>query len=109
LKETTSPVSVTRSPHRKKIKELMLRLEREAKARKLDARLAAVAKKGREQMTREIKALREQGRKLGSQLKLTLGDSSKRKQALREARAKVAELKMELVVQADRRRSPSRW
>jgi hypothetical protein len=33
---------------RKKVKELTLRLEREAKARKLDAQLTAVAKKGRE-------------------------------------------------------------
>jgi hypothetical protein len=57
---------------RKKVKELTLRLEREAKARKLDARLAAVAKKAREQLTREIKALREQGRKLASQLKSTM-------------------------------------
>ncbi len=81
---------------RKKVKELTLRLEREAKARKLDARLAAVAKKAREQLTREIKALQEQGRKLASQLKSTLGDASKREQALQEARAKVGELKMEL-------------
>jgi hypothetical protein len=81
---------------RKKVKELTLRLQREAKARKLDARLAAVAKKGREQMTKEIKALREQGRNLGSQLKSRLGESSKREQALQEARAKLAELKVEL-------------
>jgi len=81
---------------RKKVKELTLRLQREAKARKLDAQLAAVAKKGREQLTGEIKALREQGRKLGVQLKSTLGDASKREQVLQEARAKVAELKVEL-------------
>ena len=81
---------------RKKVNELTLRLQREAKARQLDARLAAVAKKGREQMTREIKALREQGRNLGSQLKSRLGDASKREQALQEARAKVAELKVGL-------------
>jgi chromosome segregation ATPase len=81
---------------RKKVKELTLRLRSEAKARKLDAQLAAVAKKGREQLTGEIKALREQGRKLGSQLKSTLGDASKRERALQEARAKVGELKVEL-------------
>jgi hypothetical protein len=68
----------------------------QAKARKLDAQLVAVARKGREQMTREIKTLREQGRKLGSQLKSRLSDASKREQALQEARAKVAELKVEL-------------
>jgi chromosome segregation ATPase len=81
---------------KKKVKELTLRLEREAKARKLDARLAAWAKKAREQLTREIKTLGEQGRKLASQLKSTLSDASKRKQALKQARAKVAELKVEL-------------
>ena len=81
---------------RKRVKELTLRLEREVKARKLDTRLAAEAKKAREQLTREIKALREQGRKLASQLKSTLGDAGKREQALKEARAKVAELKVEL-------------
>ena len=81
---------------RKKVKELTLRLEREAKARKLDAWLATEAKKAREQLTKEIKALREQGRKLASQLKSTLGDAGKREQALKEARAKVAELKVEL-------------
>jgi len=37
---------------RKKIKELTLKLEREAKARKLDTRLAAEAKRAREQLTR---------------------------------------------------------
>ena len=72
----------------KKVKELTLRLQREVKARKLDAQLVAVAKKGREQMTREIKTLREQGRKLGSQLKSRLGDAGKREQALQEARAR---------------------
>ncbi len=81
---------------RKKVKELTLRLEREAKARKLRAQLAAKAKKICEQVTREIKALREQGRKLASQLKSTLGDANKREQALKEARTKVAELKVEL-------------
>ena len=81
---------------RKKVKELTLRLQREAKARKLDSQLAAVAKKAREQLTREIRVLREQGRKLGSQLKSTLGDASKRERALQGARAKVGELKMEL-------------
>jgi chromosome segregation ATPase len=81
---------------RNKVKELTLRLEREAKARKLEARLAAEAKKVGEQLTREIKALREQGRKLAWQLKSTLGDASKREQLLKEARAKVADLKLEV-------------
>jgi hypothetical protein len=48
-----------------KVKDLTVRLEREAKARKLDVRLAAEAKKAREQLTRQVKALREQGAEIG--------------------------------------------
>lgn len=81
---------------KKKFKELTVRLEREVKARKLDARLAMEARKARDQLTKDTKILREQGRKLASQLKSTLGDASKRDQALKEARAKVGELKGDL-------------
>jgi len=81
---------------RNKVKQLTLRLEREAKARKLDARLAAEAKSARAQLTKEIKALREQGQKLASQFKAILGDAGKREQAIKEVRTKVAELKVEL-------------
>jgi uncharacterized coiled-coil DUF342 family protein len=81
---------------KKKVKELALRLDREAKARELAARLAAVAKKAREQLTREIKALREQGRKMASELKSAITDANKRKQTVEEARVKIAELRAEL-------------
>jgi len=81
---------------KKKVKELALRLEREAKARELAARLAVVAKKAREQLTREIKALREQGRKMASELKSAITDANKRKQTVEEARGKIAELRAEL-------------
>jgi hypothetical protein len=81
---------------KEKVKELTLRLEREIKARKLDARLGMEAKKVRDQLTKETKILLEHGRKLAAELKSTLGDASKRDNALKEARAKVAELKDEL-------------
>jgi hypothetical protein len=81
---------------KEKVKELTLRLEREIKARKLDARLGMEAKKVRDQLTKETKILLENGRKLAVELKSTLGDASKRDHALKEARAKVAELKDEL-------------
>ena len=81
---------------RKKVKELTLRLEREAKARKLDVRLAAEAKKAGEQLAKEVKTLREQGRKLASQLKSTLGDAGKREKLLEDASAKIADLRAEL-------------
>src|ERR1700726_4457174 len=81
---------------KKKVKELALRLEHEGKARELAARLAAEAKKAREQLTREIKALREQGRKMASELKSVITDANKRKQTVEEARGKIAELRTEL-------------
>ena len=81
---------------RKKVKELTSKFEREAKARKLDARLAAEAKNARAQLSKELTALRAQGRKLAAQLKSTLADAGKREQALEEAHTKVAELKAEL-------------
>ena len=81
---------------KKKVKELALRLEREAKARELAARLAAEAKKAGEELTREIKALREQGRKMASELKSAITDANKRKQTVEEARGKIAELRAEL-------------
>ena len=81
---------------KKKVKELVLRLEREAKARELAARLAAVAKKAREQLTREVKTLREQGRKMASELKSAITDANKRKQTVEEVRGKIAELRAEL-------------
>jgi DNA anti-recombination protein RmuC len=71
-------------------------LQREVKARRLDVRLAAEAKKAREQLTRQVKALREQGRKLASELKSTLGDADKRKRALNEARGKITDLRAQL-------------
>jgi DNA repair exonuclease SbcCD ATPase subunit len=81
---------------RKKVKELALKLEREVKARKLDFRLAAEAKRTREQMTKEIKTLQEQARGLASQLKSTLSNANKREQLLKEARSKLTEFKLEL-------------
>jgi uncharacterized coiled-coil DUF342 family protein len=81
---------------RNKVKELTLKLGSEVKARKLDARVAAEARKAREQLNKQVKALSEQGRKMAGELKSTLSDAAKRQQALKEARDKVTELKAEL-------------
>jgi len=81
---------------KKKVKELALRLEREAKARELATRLAAEAKKAREQLTREIKTLREQGGKMASELMSAITDANKRKRTVEEARGKIAALRAEL-------------
>ncbi len=50
---------------RKRVKELTLRLEREAKAHKVDVRLAAEAKKDREQLTSDIKGPSRAGAETG--------------------------------------------
>jgi len=83
---------------RKKVKELALKLEREAKSRKIGERLAMEAKKGKEQLTKQLKTVRERERRLAAELKSTLGDAGKREQALKEARAKVAELRAGLAL-----------
>jgi len=95
-RSASNTVSTEVDQLRKKVKELALKLEREVKARKLDIRLAAEAKRTREHMTKEIKTLQEQARRLASQLKSTLSDADKREQVLKEARAKLTEFKLEL-------------
>ena len=95
-RSASNTVSTEVDQLRKKVKELALKLEREVKARKLDIRLAVEAKRTREHMTKEIKTLQEQARRLASQLKSTLSDADKREQVLKEARAKLTEFKLEL-------------
>ncbi len=79
------------------VNALRRRLEREAKARKLDSRLLAGAKKARGQVAKQMSALRDQGRKLAAQLRAALGDANKREQARKQALAKIAELRADLV------------
>jgi transposase len=75
------------------IKGLRVRLEREARARKLEARVKSQAQRARTQLASQISALREQGRKLASQLRSALGDAGKRDVARQQALAKIAEVK----------------
>jgi len=90
---------------RKKVKGLTLRLEREVRARELATRLATEAKKAREQLSRETKALRDQGRRMAVDLKATITDANKREQALQEARNKITDLRANFARQtADLRR-----
>ncbi len=78
---------------RKTVKALRIRLERETKARKIEARVKSEAQKARTQLASQIAALRDQGRKLATNLKSALGDASKRDAARQQAIAKIAELK----------------
>jgi chromosome segregation ATPase len=75
------------------VKSLRVKLERETRARKIEARVKSEAQKARAQLTSQIAALRDQGRKLASELKSALGDSSKRDSARQQALAKISELK----------------
>lgn len=81
---------------RKKVKELTGKLESEMKARKINERVAAEAKKARDQLNKQIRALSDQGGKMAAQLKSTMSDASKREQALKEARDKVKELRADV-------------
>jgi len=80
---------------RKTVKALRIKLERETRARKIEARVKSEAQKARAQLASQIAALREQGRKLATNLKSALGDAIKRDAARQQALAKIAELKAE--------------
>jgi hypothetical protein len=94
---------------RKKVKGLTLRLEREVRARELATRLATEAKKAREQLSRETKALRDPGGRMAVDLRATITDANKREQALQEARRKITDLRANLARQTTdlRRKSAS--
>jgi len=79
------------------VRELRAKLAKEAKKNRLDLRLLNEAKRARDQISRQVAALREQGRKLAGQLKKTLTEGDRRKKARDQALAKIAELKAELM------------
>ena len=78
---------------RKSVKILKLKLEREMKARKLEARVKSEAKAAGAKLSTQLKSLRDQGKKLATELKSALSDTKKREAARKEALAKIAELK----------------
>jgi len=78
---------------RKTARMLRVKLERETRARKIEARIKSEAQKARTMLASQIAALREQGRKLGKDLKSALGDASKRDAARQQAIAKISELR----------------
>lgn len=81
---------------RKTITDLRKRLEKELKARKIDTRLMSEGKKAREQLGKQIQALRVQGTKISAQLKSALGDSKQREKARQDALKKIDQLRKEL-------------
>ena len=90
---------------RKTVKELRVKLERETKARKIEARVKSEAQKARAQLASQIAALRDQGRKLATNLKSALGDAGKRDAARQQALAKIADLKAEYAKKSAEMRS----
>jgi chromosome segregation ATPase len=92
-RKAAKPASGQLEQLRKTVKALRVKLERETKARKIEARVKSEAQKARAQLASQIAALREQGRKLASELKSALGDASKRDSARRQALATIEELK----------------
>src|ERR1039458_10680477 len=80
---------------RKTVKVLRLKLERETRARKIEARIKSEAQKARAVLASQIAALRDQGRKLATGLKSALGDASKRNAARQQAIARISELRAE--------------
>ncbi len=83
------------------IKQLRTRLEREARARKIEARLVADTRKARAQVLKQMDVLRNQGRKLAAQLKVALTDAGRREQARKEALKRIADLKADLARRTD--------
>ncbi len=81
---------------RKTIADLRRRLEKELKARKIDTRLVSEGKKAREQLGKQIQALRVQGGKLSAQLKSALGDSKQREKARQDALKRIEQLRKEV-------------
>jgi chromosome segregation ATPase len=94
-KKAAKPANGQLQQLRKTISGLKVRLDREMKARKVEARVKAEAQKARTQLASQIAALRDQGRKLASELKSALGDADKREAARKQALDKIAELKAE--------------
>jgi chromosome segregation ATPase len=78
---------------RKSVAVLKSKLERETRARKAEERIKSEAKKAGAQLSTQLKALRDHGKKLASDLKSALGDAKKREAARKEALAKIADLK----------------
>jgi len=79
------------------VQELRAKLAQATHKRRLDLRVLSEAKRAREQVSRQMNALREQGRKLAGELRKALTDGDRRQKARDQALAKIAELKAELI------------
>ncbi len=92
-KKAVNPALKQLDQLRKTAKMLRVKLERETRARKIEARIKSEAQKARAMLASQIASLRDQGRKLGQNLKSALGDASKHDSARQQAIAKISELR----------------
>ena len=79
------------------VQELRAKLAQATHKRRLDVRVLNEAKRARDQVSRQMKLLRDRGRKLAGELRKALTESDRRHKAREQALAKIAELKAELI------------
>lgn len=92
----SSPQSRQIKQLRSEVLKLRAELARQARGRRLEARLIQESKKARQKVVEQVTALRKHGIKLASQLRAALGDAKRRQKAREDALAKVAELRAQL-------------
>ena len=81
---------------RKTVDQLKARLEKEARARLAASTVIGEAKKARETLKVQMKALRDQGASLTKELKKAMSHASGRENARQQAVVKISELRAEL-------------
>jgi len=81
---------------RKTVDQLKARLEKEARARLAASTVIGEAKKARETLKVQMKALRDQGASLTQELKKAMSHASRRENARQQAVVKISELRAEL-------------
>jgi len=81
---------------RKTVDQLKARLEKEARSRSADSTIVGEAKKARQTLMEQMKALRDRGRSLTKELKRATSDTSKLENARQQAVVKISELRAEL-------------
>ena len=81
---------------RNTVTQLKGRLEKEAKAHSKTSTMVTEAKKAREKVLGQMKSLKDQGARLGKELKKALSDTNRHKSARDQALAKIAEVRGEL-------------
>ncbi len=80
---------------RRRIRELAVKLEREARARKLEARIKSEVQKAHAELRSQLKLMRVRGTKIATELRSAIGDANKREAARKEALKRIEALRAE--------------